>query len=134
MLASRVFDASVLVAVLVRADAGAEVGRRELSSSIPASPHGVDLEVLHALRGRWLGGKLSADRLELSARALGSLPVARYPVHRLAGRILELRHNLTAYDASYVALAESLDAELVTFDRGMAAVPGARCRIRLLER
>lgn len=132
MIASRVCDASVLVAFLAHDGDRGAAAREALTTGIVAAPSLVDLEVLHALRGRWLGGRLSEDQLEPLAGLLMRTPLLRYPVQRLGPQILRYRHNLTIYDASYVVLAETLGVELVTFDRGMAAVPGARCSIRLL--
>ncbi|WP_426570744.1 type II toxin-antitoxin system VapC family toxin [Aquihabitans sp. McL0605] len=132
LASSRVCDASVLVAFLASDSSQGQVARRELSSGGIVAPNLVDLEVLQGLRGLWLGGKLRDHELEESARGLERMPMLRYPVQRLGWRILQLRHNMTAYDASYVALAESLGVELVTFDRRMAAAPGARCAIRVL--
>lgn len=132
MLASRVCDASVLVAYLANDGARGKTARDELASAIVAAPSLVDLEVLHALRARWLGGHLEEDRLEVLATVLARAPLLRYPVQRLGPQMLRYRHNLTIYDASYVVLAESLGVELVTFDRAMAEAPGVRCSIRLL--
>lgn len=132
MIASRVADASVLVAFLANDGARGEVARRELATGILAAPNLIDLEVLHALRGRWLGGHLEDAALDGVARALARTPILRYPVQRLGPQILGHRHNLTVYDASYVALAETLGVELITFDGGMAGAPGVRCPIRLL--
>jgi predicted nucleic acid-binding protein len=58
-----------------------------------------------------------------------ALPTTRYPHDPLLDRIWSLRHNLTAYDASYVALAEALDVPLVTADERLAAAPGNRAKI-----
>jgi predicted nucleic acid-binding protein len=70
------------------------------------------------------GGELLAD--------LGDLVLQRYPHYWLLPRVWELRHNLTAYDAVYVALAEALDAPLVTRDARLAAAPGHQARIEVM--
>lgn len=87
-------------------------------------PHLADTEVLAALRGLVAGRKLSAPRAQDALRDLDRLLLFRYPVHAIADRVWELRANLTAYDATYVALAERLDCPLVTCDRKLAR--GAR--------
>jgi predicted nucleic acid-binding protein len=63
---------------------------------------------------------------------LSDFPLHRYPNDVLLPRVWELRHNLTAYDAVYVALAEALDARLVTRDRRLAAASGHRARVELV--
>jgi predicted nucleic acid-binding protein len=78
-----------------------------------------------------LAGRLSADAGALSHRDLVELPVTIFPFEPLADRVWNLHPAVTAYDAAYVALAEELDAPLVTLDRRLAAAPGLRCSFRL---
>jgi predicted nucleic acid-binding protein len=75
-----------------------------------------------------VGPDLAAAALE----DLAALDIARYEHEPLLGRVWELRHTVTAYDAVYLALAEVLDAPLVTFDRRLAAAPGHTARVELL--
>jgi predicted nucleic acid-binding protein len=95
------------------------------------APYLIDLEVTSVLRS------MEAKRLVSSAlatRAIGDLPaldITRYPHDVLVPRIWQLRGNLTAYDAAYVALAESLRSPLVTCDSRLAAAPGNRARVEL---
>jgi predicted nucleic acid-binding protein len=63
---------------------------------------------------------------------LGRLPITRYPHDSLLDRIWSLGHSLTAYDAAYVALAEALDATLITHDERLAAAPENRATIELV--
>ena len=94
-------------------------------------PHLFDVEVLHALRRLTLSGLVSESRCHRALKALSDLRVTRYPHAPLVHRIWELRDNLTAYDAAYVALAEALDAPLVTTDGRLARTPGHRARVEL---
>lgn len=133
MLASRVCDASVLVALLGGDQVYGPAARLELRTGIVAAPNLIDLEILQGLRGMWLGAKLSDSELHAASASLQRMPIVRYPLRRLAPRILDLRHNLTVYDASYVALAEALGVELVTLDARMAGAPGLRCAVRVIR-
>lgn len=124
-----VVDASVVVTVL----AGGEHlawAKRTLSSKGGGrslwAPHLIDAEVGHALRRRAVAGKLEEGRAGLALRALHRLPLRRIVHARLLEHAWELRHNLSFYDALYVALAEQLDAPLLTLDLRLAkAVRGA---------
>ncbi len=91
----------------------------------------MDLEVLHALRRQALLGTLSRKRSSEALTDLGNISFARYPHTPLVGRIWELRENLTAYDAAYVALAEALEAPLVTMDGRLSQAPGVRAAIEV---
>lgn len=85
------------------------------------APHLLDIEILHALRGLLRGGKITFDRAQDARTDFAALPIVRYPIMGLADRIWALRDTLTAYDAAYAALAETLECPLVTCDQGLAA-------------
>jgi predicted nucleic acid-binding protein len=88
----------------------------------PASaPDVLNVEVLHALRRFERRRELEEARSLLALEDLGDLPIARYPASALLERAWRLRHNITAYDAMYVALAEALDTPLITTDAHLAA-------------
>jgi predicted nucleic acid-binding protein len=91
-----------------------------------ALPDFADLEVAAVLRKRWLAGRVNDARLLAAIEALAALPLPRFPARPLLRRAYELRANVSPYDAVYAALAEALDAELVTADRLIAL--GIRCR------
>jgi len=126
-----VADASAVVAAILSERGAAAATRLSVEDELHA-PHLLDLEVFSAIRGLNLKGLL-ADTAAVQARAkLGLLPVRRYPHGPLAARIWELRDNLTVYDAAYVALAEALEATLVTADAPLAEAAGPRCAIELV--
>jgi len=83
------------------------------------------------LRRYSLMGQLDAGRGEAALEDLADFPIVRYPQLRFLPRIWELKHNVTAYDAAYLALAEVLDAPLVTRDAKLAATVGHRARVEL---
>ncbi len=128
-----VVDASVIVELLLNAPRSLEVRRRLMTSRESlAAPHLLDLEVIQALRRYHAGGELDDDRARESLRNLSEFRLQRYPHQPFIGRIWELRRNLTAYDAAYIALAEALNATLVTRDARMAAAPGHRATVEVL--
>lgn len=94
-------------------------------------PHLMDLEVLHVLRRQALRSSLSQRRSAEALEDLASIMFVRYPHTSLVERIWELRHNLTAYDSAYVALAEALSAPLVTMDARLAQAPGHNAMVEL---
>ncbi len=98
-----------------------------------ALPDLCDVEVASVLRRRGLAGDLSGPRLAAAVDDLLALPYARYPSHGLLRRAMDLWANVTPYDGVYVALAEVLDAVLVTGDRRLAGAPGLPCDIRVLS-
>ena len=128
-----VLDASAVVAVLVGSGPGAERirERAERPGESLHVPHVMDLEVLHALRRQALRGVLSVARGAEAVEDLADIAFVRYPHVPLAGRIWELRENLTAYDAAYIALAEALDAPLITMDARLARAPGIRAAVEV---
>ncbi len=109
-----VVDASAMVEVLIGRAADLELVEA-LSGEVDA-PHLLDVEVLSVLRGLLLGGKLAPASADLARVDYLSLTVTRHEVTPMADRIWALRHQVTSYDACYVALAEALDAPLYTCD------------------
>lgn len=125
-----VFDASAGVLALL----GDGDARRSLARETIAVPHLVDSEVAHTLRAQVLHGRVGADQAGAALARWARLGLSRFAVVGLLGRIWELRDNLSAYDASYVALAEALACELVTADARLARAPGPRCPITVVRR
>lgn len=95
------------------------------------APHLIDIEFLHALRRLVGTGSLSVDRAADARVDYANLSVVRYPHVQLADRIWQLRQNLTAYDAAFVALSEALGSPLITCDAKLAATPGHAASIEL---
>lgn len=127
-----VIDASALVEFLLRPGHSRGLVAHLRSGNGFAAPYFVDLEVTHVLRRHVLRGQLATVRAEEALEDLMELPLSRYPHQPLLARIWALRDNLTAYDAAYVALAESLGVELVTADRRIAGAGGHGARITLV--
>lgn len=125
-----VLDASAAVLALLN-DGSA---RRLLASTDVAVPHLADVEVAHALRGQVRRGGIVAGDAERALGVWTRLGVRRFPVSGLLTRIWALRENLSAYDASYVALAEALRCELVTADGRLGHAPGPTCDITVVRR
>ena len=128
-----VVDASAMIEVLVRAPAAAAIDARlfEPGETMHA-PHLLDVEVAQVNRRYVANGDIDANRGREALDDLADLRLRRYPHDVLLPRIWELRHNLTAYDAAYVALAEALAAPLLTRDRRLTAAAGVRARIELI--
>ncbi len=125
-------DASVLVVAL--ADDGSDGDLAPLLAGEDlAAPELVDLEVASLLREQHAASHLDSRRAELALADLGALPLQRVAHLPLLPRCWELRDNFTVYDAAYVALAEALDATLLTADRGMSRAPGVRCAVEALR-
>jgi predicted nucleic acid-binding protein len=124
-----VLDTSAMVEFLVGADEVAERIRTIVVGQSLAAPHAVDLECASTLRGLVQGKKLPADEGERALQLLGRMNLKRYGHTSLLPRIWQLRHNMWPYDAAYVALAESLSAELVTLDGKIGRVPGLKCAV-----
>jgi predicted nucleic acid-binding protein len=129
-----VLDASVLANVIGDDGADGRRARGEIRTAGQlAAPDLIDVETVAVLRKRWLAGTISDLRFEAAIADLEQLGVSRYPTLPLMRRAFELRANVTAYDASYVALAELLGCELLTGDGRLAGASGPRCAIRLLR-
>ena len=129
-----VADASAILELLLRTPFGAAVDARLFRARetvhVPAL---LDLEVAQVLRRYVARGDLAEPRARASLDLLVAFPMERYSHEPLVRRIWELRGNLTAYDAAYVALAEALRAPLLTCDSKLAAAPGTKARIELVE-
>lgn len=96
------------------------------------APHLLDVEVAQVLRRYALSGEIDGSRGRAALDDLAGLPLTRYPHEPLMSRVWALRGNLTAYDAVYVALAEALDAPLLTRDQRLAGAPAHGARVELL--
>lgn len=121
-----VLDASAVIDGLLDAAANAEIATLLAGASEPlAAPDLLDVETLSVLR-RWeRRGEIDARRSRQALDDLGELPILRYPAQTLTDRAWRLRHNLTAYDAQYVALAQELKARLATTDEHLAGAAKA---------
>ena len=126
-------DASAVAATLVLDDeSGVRATARLAADADQHAPTLLDLEVVATIRRRLFSAQLSVARADAAVIALTELPIERYPHVLFMPRIWELRHNVSPYDAAYVALAEVLGVRLVTADRRLADAPGTRCTIELL--
>lgn len=108
--------------------------RATLEAESVLCPHLVDSEVVHALRSQVLRGDLDGLVAERMIDVWRRLGLERVGVSGLLGRVWELRDNLSAYDATYVALAEALESPLMTADGRLARAPGPRCTISVVRR
>jgi len=127
-----VLDASAVVELLLGTLGAAAVERRVVRARSLHAPSVLDLEVTQAIRRFCATGQLAPERGGQAIAELADLPVRRYPHTPLLGRIWQLRTAITAYDAAYVVLAETLGAPLVTRDRRLARTRGHRARIDLV--
>ena len=125
-----VVDTSAIVDVLVSSEPDPEL-RSLVSQGDVHAPHLLDVEVVSALRRHVARGTLSADRAADARKDFEALTIVRYPHVPLLDRIWELRENLTAYDAAYVALSELLGAPLVTCDASLARAPGHEAEVKV---
>ncbi len=124
----RIVDASVVIELLVGNLDPDRLGDEDL-----AAPHLLDSEVTHVLRGLVHRGVLSDGQGDLALGGFLDLALTRFPADWLRPRMWELRHDLSAYDATYVALTEMTTATaLLTTDARLAAAPGPECHIELL--
>lgn len=128
-----VVDASAVIELLMCSELGGRLETRLFGGDeLLNAPHLLDVEVLQVVRSLVAARELSLDAAREKVERLQQMDVVRHPHTELAMRIFELRHNLTAYDAAYLALAEHLsEATLVTCDRSFEKVPGRRARIEV---
>lgn len=129
-----VVDASVLANVVGDDGVDGETARSEVRvGGDVAAPDLVDIETVTVLRKRWLAKAITEARFAAAIDDLEDLAIDRYPSLGFMRRAYELRNNVTAYDAAYVALAETLECELLTADERLSKAVGPRCAIRLLR-
>ncbi len=128
-----VVDSSAVLAALAARYPAAGLVERLAEDGDLHAPHLIDTEVLHALRRMLRRGQISDERAHDARTDYAELTLVRYPHEPLNDRVWELRENLTAYDATFVALAEALDVPLVTCDARLAAAPGHRARIEVYD-
>jgi len=126
-----VVDASLVVAALVDGGPDGKWAESELTSAELAAPHLLLVEVTDILRRAVLSGDISEDSGALAQGDLLALRIELFPFEAVAARVWELRRTVTAYDAWYVALAESLEAPLATLDTKLSRATGPRCAFRL---
>ena len=128
-----VLDASLVVEVILRTPLGIRHADRVLDANDPLHvPHLLDVEAVQVLRRLTLEGELAPERAEQALDVLTDLPLVRHDHTPLITRAWALRTSMTAYDAMYVALAEGLDATLLTCDGRLARSHGHRARVELL--
>lgn len=128
-----VVDASAMLEILLVTPAALGIEDRIFAPGETLhAPHLLDLEVAQVLRRYCVTGDVKPERAQEALADLTALGVIRYPHDLFLPRVWELRHNVTAYDAAYIALAEELSAPLLTSDRRLATAPGHRADIELI--
>lgn len=124
-----VIDASAAVELLLWTERGQRVAERIADPAATMhAPHLLAVEVAQAVRRLERAGEVSGNRAMGALEDLVALDVAHYEHELLLPRIWQLRQNVSAYDAAYVALAEILEAPLLTFDEKLATSPGTRAK------
>lgn len=127
-----VLDASAVVDALTGAPGSATIHARLADEELHA-PHLLDFEVVSVLRGLVLGGHLTTSRVQDVLTDFGDVPCRRWSlVDGLRRRAFDLRHNLSAYDAAYVALAEALECPLLTRDDRIGKASGHAATVEVL--
>lgn len=127
-----VVDASVLAPVVADSGSDGRRYRQRLRGEALIAPDLLRIEVVSVLRRHATTGRLTAEQADDAVDGLLDLPIAVFPTAPLLRRVWQLRPNLTAYDACYVALAEAVDSPLLTADHRLARAPGPRCVIEAL--
>ena len=129
-----IIDASCLYHVLIDTGQAAYIRDRMARDSEHAAPHVIDVEVLGVIRREFLLGRLDATAANQSVADLRDWRGQRFGHQALLERAWELRQNVRGWDAMYVALAEALQAPLLTTDERLARVSGLDCSIELMLR
>ena len=128
-----IVDASAILEVLLRTPAAAAIEKRLFAKGQTLhAPHLIDVEVAQVLRRYAIAGEVEPERCRMALTDLTDFPLARYPHDILLPRVWDLRNNLTAYDAVYVALAEVLEAPLLTRDQRLANAPEHNAQIEFI--
>ena len=128
-----VVDASALIEVLLRTPAASAIENLLFAPGQTLhAPHLLDIEVAQVIRRYAAKGEIDGGRGSAALTDLSDLAMQRYPHDFLLPRVWELRHNLTAYESVYVALAEALDATLLTRDQRLAAAAAHHARVELV--
>ncbi|WP_455356198.1 type II toxin-antitoxin system VapC family toxin [Streptomyces sp. SYSU K217416] len=128
-----VLDNSAFVLLLTDAGGVGKAIAGRLDGAELAAPAVIDLEAANALRGLLRGGKIDAAVAGQAMAIIPDFPLERFPHQALLPRIWELRENFTPYDAAYIALAEQLDAPLVTSDEKLQRASGKRCAVEVIR-
>lgn len=126
-------DASLVVAALLDSGPVGRWSRGVLDDVAVVGPHLLPAEVTNVIRRSVAAGLIGTDVAALALADLARLPIDLLPFDPFAARVWELRDNVTAYDAWYVAIAEAFDGRLATLDRRLAASPGLRCAFLVPE-
>jgi predicted nucleic acid-binding protein len=125
-------DACAILEIFLQTSAARRVSRVVFAAGQTLhAPHLIDLEIAEVLRRYVRSASISADRGAEALSDFLDLPITRYPHFVLLARVWEMRHNLTAYDAAYLVLAEALNAPLITRDRALART-GSRAQVELI--
>lgn len=127
-----VVNASVLGPFLLDDEDSGERARAAVGDGALCAPHLIDCEVSSLIRRVRLRGDVGDARALQALSDLAELPLMRFPHTHLLPRMWDLHATLTSYDAAYVALAEALDAPLLTADRRLARASGPACRFEVL--
>ncbi|NGZ10764.1 MAG: PIN domain-containing protein [Nitrospira sp. LK70] len=128
-----VVDASAVIEMLLNTPTGVQLVERVFDPDETLhAPHLLDVEVAQVLRRYTRTGELDTARGLQALEDLADFPLTRYPHDLFLLRIWELRHNVTAYDATYIALAEALGAPLLTRDAALASAPGHHAQVELI--
>ena len=128
-----VVDASVLVFALAGEGELASRAREIIGSQDKlCAPECVYVETYSGLRKQWLAKRLSEKALQQAVVNLMDIPLESFPTRDLLPRQLHHRHNISAYDSSYVALAEGLDCALFTADQKLSLAPSMNCKVEVL--